>query len=121
MVRELTCIGCPMGCNLTVTINEDNSIDVSGNTCIRGKEYGIKECTHPSRTVTSSVMVSHGSEAVVSVKTEKEIPKELIKDCIKALKGIEVKAPVRIGDIIISDFHNTGVNIIATKNVEKSC
>ena len=57
-IRELTCIGCPMGCALTVEIDDSNNvIKVLGNHCKRGEIYGQKECTNPTRIVTSTVGV----------------------------------------------------------------
>lgn len=55
---------------------------------------------------------------MVSVKTKEDIPKGKIFDCVKALKGIEVPAPVHIGDVILKNVADTGVDIVATKNVE---
>lgn len=117
--RNLTCIGCPMGCPLTVKINNGEVLSVEGNTCKRGGEYGRKEVTDPTRIVTTTVRVSGGSENMVSVKTESDIPKGKIFDCIRALKDITVFAPIQIGDIIFRDIAHTGVNIIATKNIAK--
>lgn len=116
-MRELTCINCPLGCALTVLLDGKTVLKVEGNTCSKGKIYGEKEVTNPTRIVTSSVKVSGGKLPVVSVKTASDIPKEKIGACAEALKYIEVKAPVAIGDIILQDVCHTGVNIIATKNV----
>ena len=116
--RELVCIGCPMGCQLEVEIDGDKVVKVTGNTCKRGEQYGIKECTNPTRIVTSSVFVEGGQIDVVPVKTETDIPKSKIFQCIKELKNISVKAPVNIGDVIVSNIAGTGVNIIATKEIK---
>jgi CxxC motif-containing protein len=118
--RELICIGCPMGCQLSVKIKEDKVVEVTGNTCKNGKEYGEKECTNPTRIVTSSVYVEGGEIDVLSVKTERDIPKDKVFDCIKLLKGKIVKAPINIGDVIVENVVNLGINIIATKNVKRS-
>lgn len=115
--RELICIGCPMGCPLTVEMNGDEVMGVTGNTCKRGDVYARKEVTNPTRIVTSSVKVIGGTLAAVSVKTKEDIPKGKIFDCAKALKSIEIQAPVYIGDVILKDVAGTGVDIIATKNV----
>ena len=103
--RKLTCIGCPMGCPLTVVMNGKEVVGVTGNTCKRGDVYARKE-------------VSGGSIDMVSVKTKEDIPKGKIFECVKALKGIEVPAPVHIGDVILENVADTGVDIVATKNVE---
>lgn len=115
--RNLICIGCPMGCPLVVTMEHGEVVSVEGNTCKRGAVYGRKEVTNPTRIVTSTVRVSGGSISVVSVKTREDIPKEKIFDCVKALKEIEVAAPVHIGDVVLRDVAGTGVDVVATRNV----
>lgn len=114
--RELICIGCPMGCPVTVQMNGTQVISVSGNTCPRGDAYARKEVTNPTRIVTSTVKVEGGSVGMVSVKTKEDIPKDKIFDCVRALKDITVKAPIRIGDVILADAAGTGVYVVATKN-----
>ena len=115
--KELTCIGCPMGCPLIVEMNCGEVVSVTGNTCKRGEVYARKEVTNPTRIVTSSVMVEGGNLAAVSVKTKEDIPKEKIFECMKALKGVKVQAPVQIGDVIVTNVADTGVDIVATKNI----
>lgn len=114
---NLICIGCPLGCPLTVEMEGNEVKSVAGNTCPRGEAYAKKELTNPTRIVTSTVRVAGGKLAMVSVKTESDIPKGKIFDCVKALKDIEVIAPVKIGDVIVENVAGTGVNVIATKNV----
>lgn len=114
---NLICIGCPLGCPLTVEMEGNEVKSVSGNTCPRGAAYAKKELTNPTRIVTSTVRVAGGRLAMVSVKTESDIPKGKIFECVKALKDVEVVAPVKIGDVIVKNVAGTGVNVIATKNV----
>ena len=116
-IRNLTCIGCPMGCPLTVKLEDTEVISIEGNSCKRGAVYGKKEVTNPTRIVTTTVRVSGGTEPVVSVKTKEDIPKGKIFECVKALKTVEVPAPVHIGDVLLEDVAGTGVDIVATKNV----
>lgn len=117
--RELICIGCPLGCPLTVTM-EDTEITVKGNTCKRGEIYAKKEVTNPTRVVTSSVHVKNGTIAMVSVKTKEDIPKDKIFACMEEIRAVSVEAPVHIGQIIIANCAGTGIPVVATKNVEKS-
>ena len=116
--RNLICIGCPMGCPLTVEIEGDKVIRVNGNTCNRGDRYARSEVTAPTRAVTSTVKVLHGKAKVVSVKTKKDIPKAKIFACVKILKELQIEAPVYIGDVIVANIADTGVDIVATKTVE---
>ena len=115
--RELICIGCPMGCPLTVEMENGEIQSVTGFTCKRGDTYARKEVTNPTRIVTSTVKVEGGSACMVSVKTKEDIPKGQILECVKALKGLTVKAPVHIGDVVLANAAGTGVDIIATKEV----
>lgn len=115
--RELICIGCPMGCPLTVTLDGGAVVTVQGNTCPRGDAYARKEVTAPTRIVTSTVRVSGGTLAMVSCKTRSDIPKGQIFDVVRALKDVEVSAPVAIGQVLAENAAGTGVDIIATKNV----
>ena len=116
--RNLTCIGCPLGCAITVTMDGGNVVSITGNTCKRGADYGAKEVTHPTRIVTSTVCVKNGTIPMVSVKTAQDIPKEKIMDVMDCINQITVEAPVYIGDVLLSDVAATGVDIVATKNVE---
>ena len=116
---ELTCIGCPMGCPLIVTMEDGAVASVTGNTCPRGDAYARKEVTAPTRIVTSTVRVTGGTLPAVSVKTAGDIPKGKIFDCVRALKGVAVPAPVSIGQVIVPDVAGTGVAIVATKNIDK--
>ena len=115
--RELTCIGCPMGCPITVLMDDGHVVSVSGHTCKRGEDYARKEVSNPTRIVTSTVRVLGGTADMVSVKTRQDIPKEKVFACVKALKGIEVQAPVHAGDLILANVAETGVDIIATGSV----
>ncbi len=116
-VRELICIGCPLGCPLTVRM-EGSEISVTGNTCKRGEDYAKKEVLSPTRIVTSSVPVKGGVIGMVSVKTKSDIPKDKIFQVMKEIHEASAQAPVAIGDVIIPDCAGTGVPVIATKAVE---
>lgn len=118
--RELICIGCPLGCALTVQMNQGEVVCVSGNTCKRGDTYARKECVNPTRIVTSTVKVTGGELAMVSVKTREDVPKSQIQACMRALQGVSVPAPVHCGDVILENVAGTGVDIIATKTVEQA-
>ncbi len=115
--KELICIGCPMGCMLTAVLEGGEVKEVTGNTCPRGEEYARKELTSPTRIVTSIARIEGGELPVVSVKTARDIPKGKIADCIDEIKKVSLKAPVRIGDVVVKNTAGTGVDVIATKDV----
>jgi CxxC motif-containing protein len=115
--RELTCIGCPMGCQITVELEGTEILSVKGNTCAIGDKYARNEVIHPERTVTSTVVVDGGDKPRCSVKTSGNIPKDKIFECMKLIDAVRVNAPVKIGDVIIENVLGTGVNVVATRNV----
>ncbi len=114
---NLICIGCPLGCPLEVEMEGAEVLTVTGQTCKNGEKYARKELTNPTRIVTSTVRVSGGTLSMVSVKTASDIPKGKIFDCVRELRAIDLTAPVAIGDVVIENVCDTGVAIIATKNV----
>ena len=117
-VRNLICIGCPLGCPVTVTMDGDD-INVTGNTCPRGADYAKKEVLSPTRIVTSSIKVNDGVIARVSVKTKSDIPKSKIFEVMKEIQAVRIDAPVALGQVLIADCAGTGVEIIATKDVPR--
>lgn len=114
---NLICIGCPLGCPLTVEMEGKEVVCVTGNTCKNGDKYARKEMTNPTRIVTSTVRVSDGRIPMASVKTASDIPKGKMMAVIQALKDVTVPAPVTIGQTILEDVAGTGVAVIATKHV----
>ena len=116
MVRELTCIVCPKGCPLKVELENGEVLKIEGQTCPRGKQYAIDECTHPMRTITSTARAENGE--VVPVKTSTTIPKELMFDCMKEINRATVKLPACIGDVVIANVLGTGADVIVTANMD---
>ena len=116
MQTAITCISCPLGCRLSVTVEDTYVINVAGASCNRGKAYAEMEIKNPTRTVTSTVPVRGSDLKMISVKTQKPIPKSLIFDCLKSLIGVEMQAPVEIGDVVVKNVCGTGVDIVATRN-----
>ncbi len=115
MTRTLTCILCPRGCTLTVS-GDGTDFTVSGNSCPRGEKYGIEECTHPVRTVTSSVRVNNRENTMVCVKTATPIAKEDIFTVMKHIRAAQAAAPIQLGDVLLRNIG--GTDIIATRSVK---
>lgn len=114
MERKLTCIVCPLGCEIAVQLADGKILDITGNTCPRGAEYAQNECTNPQRTVTSTVRCSDGS--LVAVKTDRPIPKDKVSACMQRINCATATLPVTIGDVILPDVF--GSRVIATQNKE---
>lgn len=119
-VIELTCISCPLGCPLRVETDDNGQVlSVTGNTCKRGEIYGRKEVTAPERVVTSTVKVEGGAAPLVPVRTKTEIPKEKIWECMAAIRKARANAPLALGDVVIPNVADTGVDVVAAKAVGK--
>ena len=119
MEQTVTCINCPVGCRMTVTVSElGEFLDVSGNTCPRGAVYARQECTLPQRIITAVIPVQ-GSETPLSVKTSQPVPKSLISSVMHELSGLKIRLPVQCRQVILPDVCHTGSDIVATRNLEK--
>ncbi len=118
MEQSITCINCPVGCRMSVTLSDSGEfVSVSGNTCPRGASYARQECTLPERMITAVIPVS-GSSTPLSVKTSAPVPKSMIQAVMKELGRLTVTAPVRMGQVILADMLHTGSDIIATRSLE---
>lgn len=120
MVKQFTCIMCPMGCGLTASVQEPGGeITVTGNTCPRGKEYAIQELTAPKRNIATSVLIEGAALPLVSVRLDRPIPREKIFDVMGEIKKVKLQAPVRIGQVVIKNVLGLGSNVIVTKNADR--
>lgn len=118
--RNLICIGCPLGCQMEVSLNGAGEVEsVAGFNCRKGDAYARKEVVNPLRTVTSTVRVfgAKNGEAMAPCKTESDVPKAMIFDVMRDLKGVAVSAPIRIGDVVKKNVGNTGVDMVATREI----
>ncbi len=125
-MKELICITCPMGCHLSIDIDEHSEMKVTGNRCIRGEQYAREEILNPKRVVTytceallpENFPVANGSEVLhrVPVRTTNAFPKERIPELIAALRALSIRVPVERGDIVIKDALGTGIDVIATRS-----
>lgn len=116
MKKELTCIGCPMGCQISAQVENGEVKNITGNSCKIGENYAKEELIAPKRMVTALMQVENSSKPI-SVKTSKAIDKKLIFECLKEIKNKKVTLPIKTGDIIIKNILNTDVDIVATKDL----
>ncbi len=114
-VKKLTCIECPIGCDVEVTLEKGKVASVKGNSCPRGKSYAENEVVCPKRVVTSSVRAVNGE--MVSVKTDNPIPKTEIFSVMEKINKTTCSLPVKIGDVLVENISD-GVNLVATTNME---
>ena len=113
-MTKLICIVCPKGCHLQV----DDNLNVTGNSCKRGEEYGRNEVTNPTRTITSTVVLLNASETRLPVKTSIPVPKSKMFQVLREIDKIKVTAPVNCGDVLLKNVLGTGSDIVACKSIK---
>ena len=112
------CIGCPLGCRLELVEDDDGSVlEVRGAGCRKGDRYAEQEHTDPRRDVTTTVAIDGARWPRLPVRTDGSIPRDLVVEACRALRSARVEAPVRIGDVIVDDLLDTGVRVIATRDM----
>jgi len=115
--REIICVACPKGCRLEA-VRKNGEILVTNEGCKRGIEYAIREIEDPRRMVASTVRVSGGRHPLVPVYTEEPFPKGLIPELLEQLREVGLEAPVRIGQIVLENALNTGINVVASRDLK---
>lgn len=116
-MTELICITCPKGCHLKV--DEDNDYAVTGNACPRGAEYGKNELKNPKRVITSTVRANSKEYCRCPVKTNGAVPKGKMFEVMEMLDDVSLTVPIHVGDVVIENLFNTGVDIVACKEILK--
>ncbi len=120
--HRITCILCPSGCELDVTVRgepTEETLGVEGNLCPRGIGYALEELTHPKRTLTTSILVRGGAQPQTSVKTTAPVPRETIERVREALRSVAVDAPAALGAVVATDVAGTGVDVVVTRSVPR--
>jgi len=113
-LRKFICIGCPLGCEIRVEGEK-----IYGNRCPRGREYVLQEMRAPKRILTTTVFIEGGIHPMLPVRSDGEIPKDALMECMRVLAKVRVKAPVKKGEIIYKNILGTGVNIVASRSMEE--
>lgn len=121
---KFNCTTCPSECLLTVKVERDADgtvaevRSVTGNRCPRGNKYAHQELTCPMRVLTTTVAVSGGDEALLPVRTSEAIPLTRHAQAMDLIRGLIVKAPIRMGDVVLPDLLNTNINLIASMDID---
>jgi CxxC motif-containing protein len=114
---NMICLGCPVGCSLTVTYEGKNIIKVEGNQCNIGIKFATSEIKDPRRMIATTVRVKGGIHPLVPVYTASPFPKPLIMELMKKLRKIELEAPVKMDQIVLKNALGTNVDIIASRDI----
>ena len=117
MSRDFICICCPVGCRLTVESDVQGRIHVDGNRCSSGDAYGREEILDPKRTVTAVVRSNSLAVPYVPVRTDRPLAKGLIRELLGELYGLHVRVPVKVGDILVFNYRDSGVNVVFSRSV----
>jgi len=118
-IQEVVCILCPTGCKIGVTIEDRKVVEIENAGCRRGEDYSIQEIESPKRDFFTTVTVSGVKSArLVSVRSTKPVPREMLMPCALELAKMIVPAPVNMGDVIVKNILGLGVDIIATRDAE---
>jgi CxxC motif-containing protein len=119
MTRKIRCIECPKGCFLSVDIENGKVVMVKDYECLKGKKHAISEVENPVRILTSTVLTQGLALKMIPVRTDHPIPKTALQKAMEEIKQIRVNQPVQVGTIIVENFLNLGINLIATRNCDK--
>lgn len=121
---QFNCTTCPSECLLTVEVERDadgavvEMRSVTGNSCPRGDTFAHQELTCPMRVLTTTAAVSGGDEALLPVRTAEAIPLALHAQAMDLIRGLVVKAPIRMGDVVLEDLLHTGIDLIASMDID---
>ena len=113
--KFITCTVCPRGCGITA-VKDGDQITVTGASCDRGRAYAKEEMTCPKRMLTSTCLVAPGVSdkmTLLPVRSAAPVPKALLFDIMDAINDVVVEEKLSIGDVVIPNVLDTGVDIIA--------
>lgn len=121
--RHFHCTTCPSECALTIeTCIDENRVEhvlsVQGNRCARGRKFAEQEVIRPMRILATTIVVRGGDEKLLPVRTARPIPRDLHLRAMRDIRHASVTAPVHMGDVVMSDLLGTGVDLIASMNVD---
>lgn len=114
--KDIRCIICPTGCLVHVE-NVNGELIIEGHSCKRGEEYGREEFIAPKRLLTTTIRVENGFLPLIPVRSDIPIPKEKLQETLRKIAITKVKAPIKMGDVLIEKVIGLDVNIIASRDL----
>jgi CxxC motif-containing protein len=115
--RHFTCVICPIGCEIDVDVKDGEIVSMEGNKCTKSEDFVRQELVEPMRTLTTTVRIKGARWPMLPVRTDKPIPKRLFFDVMKEVADVEVRAPVKVSDVVLRDVASSGADIIASRNM----
>lgn len=121
--RHFHCTTCPSECALAIETRIDENevehvLSVQGNRCARGRKFAEQEIIRPMRILATTIVVREGDEKLLPVRTARPIPRDLHLSAMRDIRHASVTAPVHMGDVVMSDLLGTGVDLVASMNVD---
>ena len=113
----ITCISCPMGCEVDLEIVDGEIESMDGASCKAGEEYVREEYYNPTRMLPTTAKVKGGVLPQVPVITSRPMPKEKLEEAMEVIAEVEMEAPVKLGDVVVGDILDTGVDIVASRDL----
>jgi CxxC motif-containing protein len=118
MVKEIICIQCPLACRVKLTVDDTGNItEIADYQCKVGKAYAEQECKSPQRVLTATVKTEGSVRRLLPVRTNKPIPKDMLRDCMSVLVDVKVRPVLTIGDIIVQNISGTGADVVCTDDL----
>lgn len=119
MKKNMTCIVCPIGCQMVIHQKNDGTFEVTDNNCKRGPKYAITELKNPTRVIPTTVVIKNAMLPRLPVKTAKPIPKGQIFDAMAAINQVVVEAPIKTGDVVLKNLLGLGIDVVSTRTMNK--
>jgi len=117
MTERLTCILCPVGCELEVD-RVRNDLEVRGNQCEKGIGFAEEEILHPMRNLATSIPLRGTVSQMVSVRLSGAVPRDKIFPILAEIAGLRPDPPILRGRVLIPNILGTGVDVIATRTIK---
>jgi CxxC motif-containing protein len=114
---DITCIMCPLGCNMKVQVEGKKVIDVQGNKCKKGITHAEHELFSPLRILTTTVRTDNAGTRLLPVRSNRGIPKESLMECMRLLSEHAVSGPVRLGQTVVENILGLGTDIVACRSL----
>ena len=115
--EKVICVGCPMGCLVTLSLSNREVMAIDGNKCKQGGKYVLEEYRNPVRILTTTLLTQGSSQPLLSVRTARPVPKTKMMSAVRTLAKVRVKPPIKIGEVVAAKPASIGVDMVATADL----
>ncbi len=117
--KKLICVICPVGCEVSATLEDGELKDINGYRCAQGEEYAREEFTSPSRILTATVWIKGSRVSQLPVRSNRPLPRPKLEEVMALLAREKLEVPIKEGQIIIENILGTGADIVSSRDLEK--